>query len=57
MSEVWLSPRKIADQERAYIHKRFEDYMVMVDTGELDIDTALLALESEIAYSKEIDCE
>ncbi len=57
MSEVWLSPRKVADQERAYIHKRFEDYMVMVDTGELDIDTALLALESEIAYSKEIDCE
>ena len=46
--DSWKSPRKIAEEERLYLHKRFEDYMSMVDRGELERELAILALRDEL---------
>ena len=52
--KVWKSPRKVAEEVRAYKHKRFEDYMLMEDDGLLERDVAISALRNEIEASHEI---
>lgn len=51
MEKEWKSPRRIAEEEKAYRHKRFESYMSMVDRGELSRELAIQALREEIEYS------
>lgn len=48
MSETYKSPRKIAEEIRDYKRKRFEDYMGMVERGELSMELALIALKEEM---------
>ena len=52
MAEQWKSPRKIEEEIREYRLKRFEDYMQMVDRGELSRALAIQALREEIEYSE-----
>lgn len=49
--EAWRSPRKIEQEVNEYRAKRFEDYMQMVDRGELELALACTALREEIEYS------
>lgn len=51
MTEQWKSPRKIEEEVAEYRLKRFEDYMVMVDKGELTRELAFIALREEIEAS------
>jgi len=53
MEQEWKSPRKIEEEIREYKLKRFEDYMSMVDRGELAREIAITALREEIQYSEE----
>ena len=53
MTEQWKSPRKIEEEVQEYRAKRFEDYMVMVDKGEITRELAFTALREEIEYSDE----
>jgi len=53
MSEQWKSPRKREEEVREYRLKRFEDYMQMVDRGELTREIAITALREEIQHSEE----
>ena len=50
--EDWKSPRKIEEEVKEYRLKRFEDYMQMVDRGELTREIAITALRQEIEYSE-----
>jgi uncharacterized protein YicC (UPF0701 family) len=52
--EEWKSPRKIEEEVKEYRLKRFEDYMTMVDNGELTRELAFTALREEIEYSDEV---
>ena len=52
MAEQWKSPRKIEEEIREYRLKRFDDYMQMVDRGELSRALAIQALREEIEYSE-----
>lgn len=52
--EEWKSPRKIEEEVQEYRAKRFEDYMVMVDKGEITRELAFTALREEIEYSDEL---
>lgn len=54
---TWKSPRRIDEENRLYIRKRFESYMTMEERGELTRELALRALREEIAYAKELDNE
>lgn len=54
MAEEWKSPRKIEEEVKEYRLKRFEDYMVMVDRGELTRELAFTALREEIQYSDQL---
>lgn len=54
MAEQWKSPRKIEEEVKEYRAKRFEDYMVLVDKGELTRALAFTALREEIAYSDQL---
>lgn len=54
MAEEWKSPRKIEEEVKEYREKRFEDYMQMVDGGELTRELAFTALREEIEYSDEV---
>lgn len=49
--EAWKSPRKIEEEVKEYRAKRFEDYMQMVDRGEIELALACTALREEIEYS------
>lgn len=51
MAEQWKSPRKIEEEVKQYRSKRFEDYMQMVDRGEVELALACTALREEIMYS------
>lgn len=51
--EEWKSPRK-REEVKEYRLKRFEDYMQMVDRGELTRELAFTALREEIEYSDEV---
>lgn len=51
MAEQWKSPRKIEEEVKQYRSKRFEDYMQLVDKGELTQALAIAALREEIEYS------
>lgn len=51
--EQWKSPRKREEEVQEYRAKRFEDYMVMVDKGELTREIAFTALREEIQFSEE----
>jgi len=53
MTEQWKSPRKREEEVKEYRLKRFEDYMSMVDRGELTREIAITALREEIQYSDE----
>lgn len=53
MAEQWKSPRKREEEVREYRLKRFEDYMQMVDRGELTRAIACQALREEIQFSEE----
>ena len=44
--------KKIEEEIREYRLKRFEDYMQMVDRGELPRALAIQALREEIEYSE-----
>lgn len=55
MSEQWKSPRKIEEEVKEYRAKRFEDYMQMVDRGELTRALAITALREEIQHSEEAE--
>lgn len=50
--EGWKSPRQIEQEVREYRAKRFEDYMCLVDEGELTLALACAALREEVAYSE-----
>ena len=50
----WKSPRKIEEEVRAYQSKRFEDYMAMVDRGELEREIALTALRQELDHTADL---
>lgn len=52
--EEWKSPRKREEEVKEYRLKRFEDYMQMVDRGELTREIAFTALREEIQYSDEV---
>lgn len=52
MTEEWKSPRKREEEVQEYRLKRFEDYMQMVDRGELTREIAYQALREEIEYSE-----
>lgn len=54
MTEQWKSPRKIEEEVQEYRLKRFEDYMQLVDKGELTRELAFTALREEIEYSDEV---
>ena len=49
---TWKSPRRIELEVNAYRSKRFEDYMLQVDSGELTQAIALSALREEIEYQE-----
>lgn len=51
--EQWKSPRKIEEEVKAYKAKRFEDYMEMVDRGELTRELAITALREEMEHVQE----
>jgi len=53
MEKEWKSPRRIAEEDRAYRHRRFESYMRMADRGELSRELAIQALREEIIYENE----
>jgi len=53
----WKSPRKIEEEIKLYRLKRFEDYMRMVDRGELSRSLAIAALRDEIEYSTQLTVE
>ena len=53
--EDWKSPRKIEEEVKQYRAKRFEDYMTLVDKGELTQALAITALREEIAHSEEAE--
>lgn len=53
MAEQWKSPRKREEEVKEYRQKRFEDYMSMVDRGELTREIAITALREEIQFSDE----
>lgn len=53
MTEQWKSPRKIEEEVSGYRQKRFEDYMVMADNGELTRALALTAFKEELEHSEE----
>jgi len=55
VEKEWKSPRKIEEEVKLYRLKRFEDYMQMVDRGELTRILAIAALREEIAYSEQED--
>lgn len=48
----WKSDRAIEVEVAAYRVKRFEDYMLKVDSKELPQDIALTALRQEIEYQE-----
>ena len=48
--EEWKSPRKLEEEAKEYRLKRFEDYMKLVDSGELPRELALTALREEVEY-------
>lgn len=50
MEQEWKSPRKVDEELKAYKEKRFEDYMQMVDRGELSRELALTAFREELDY-------
>lgn len=50
----WRSPRKVEQEVSQYRAKRFEDYMQMVDRGELERHIAITALREEIEYSETV---
>lgn len=52
--QTWKSPRKIAEEERAYLHKRFETYMLDVDAGKLPRAIAIAALREEVEYNADL---
>lgn len=54
MTEQWKSPRKVEEEVKEYRAKRFEDYMVLVDKGELTRELAITALREEIEYSDQL---
>lgn len=54
MEQEWKSPRKIEEEVKEYRLKRFEDYMVMVDKGELTRELAFTALREEIQYQDDV---
>lgn len=47
----FMSPRALAEADRLYRAKRFEDYMVKVDKGELTRELAITALREELEYN------
>lgn len=50
MSEqVFQSPRSIEEEVKRYQRERFEDYMQMVDRGELPLEIGIAALRDEAA--------
>lgn len=49
MSGEFVSPRKIAEQERDYKRSRFEWYMDQADAGKIPRALAITALQEEIA--------
>jgi hypothetical protein len=52
MEPEWKSQRQIEAEVAAYRAKRFEDYMVKVDAGELVLALACAALREEIQYQE-----
>ena len=46
------SPRKIEEEITAYKRERFEDYMCMVDRGEITQGLAIAALTDELALEE-----
>lgn len=54
MAEQWKSPRKIEEEVKEYRLKRFEDYMQLVDKGELTRELAFIALREEIQYQDHV---
>ena len=52
--QTWKSPRKIAEEERAYLHKRFETYMQDADAGKLPRALAIAALREEVDYRADL---
>ena len=44
----WQSPRKIEEDRRQYLYKRFEYFMSMVDDGIMSEEDAMDALRQEI---------
>lgn len=50
--QEWHSPQKIAEEQRLYLHKRFEDYMQLVDDGTLERGLAIIALREELEYER-----
>jgi len=53
MEKEFKSHRKIAEEEKLYRFKRFEDYMSAADRGEISRRLALSALGEEINYNRE----
>lgn len=47
-TDDWKSPRKLAEEQRFYIRKRFEYYMELEDMGMLTRELGLKALRQEI---------
>lgn len=50
--EQFKSPRQVESEVAAYRHKRFEDYMLKVDSGELPRAIAFTAFRQEIEYQE-----
>ena len=46
----FMSPRALEAAEKAYRAKRFEDYMQMVDRGELTRELAITAFKEELEF-------
>ena len=44
----WQSPRKIEEDRKQYLRKRFEYFMSLVDDGTLSEEEAIDTLRSEI---------
>lgn len=53
--ETYKSKRKIAEEERAYKHSRFEWYMTEADAGRLTRELAIAAFRDELTNIVELD--
>jgi hypothetical protein len=49
----WKSQRQIKAEMTAYLGQRFEIYMLQVDKGEMDLETACAVLREEVSYQED----